>query len=272
VRARGFVMPVVILLTLVVGIMAAVLMQRISTQDLTVRRELDNYQSKHFERGVREVVGEWTGSLFGQPLSKMVDEDGHALDLELPDGSSASVYLFDGQGSVLAEPQGLTQEQRHDGAGIIRALHVISGGRPNASWFRPVGPLRVSAAGAPEEVLRAIGMYATGGRGGAGFAAALIDARARASGEDLQQADLDRATSAEEMTPEQKDVVNRLIALKPDVWGVVVEVYSARGDLRARYAGRFTLPGDASRGMSSLQTLGKFLNWERLPLGDESAG
>jgi hypothetical protein len=260
-------MPVVILLTLVVGIMAAVLMQRISTQDLTVRRELEAYRSKHFERGVREVVGEWTTSLIGQPLASMVDADGHALDLELPDGSVASVYMFDGQGSVLAEPQGLTEEQRHDGAGIIRALHVLSGGTPDPSWFRPVGPLRVSAMGAPEEVLRAIGMYATRGRGGGGFAAALVEAR-RGS-EELQQADLDAAMSAEEMDAEQKQVINRLIALKPEVWGVLVEVYGRRGELVARYAGRFTLPGDGSRGMGSLQTLGKFLSWEAVPLGDD---
>jgi hypothetical protein len=264
-------MPVVILLTLVVGFMAAVLLQRISTQDLTVRRELESYRSKHFERGVREVVGEWTTSLAGQPMASMVDEDGHALDLELPDGSVASVFLFDGQGSVLAEPQGLTEEQRHDGAGIIRALHVLSGGRPSPSWFRPVGPLRVSAMGAPEEVLRAIGMYATRGKGGSAFAAALIEARRGA--EELQQADLDRAISAEDppMTPEQKQVINRLVALKPDVWGVVVEVYGRSGGVEARYAGRFTLPGDPTRGMGSLQTLGKFLNWEQLPREDEDA-
>jgi hypothetical protein len=266
---RGFVMPVVILLTLVVGFMSAVLLQRISTQDLSVRRELEAYRSKHFERGVREVVGEWTTSLIGQPLASMVDEEGHALDLQLPDGSVASVFIFDGQGAVLAEPQGLTDEQRHDGAGIIRALHVISGGHPSPSWFRPVGPLRVSAMGAPEEVLRAIGMYATRGRGGSGFAAALVEARH--GSEELQQADLDRATTADEMTPEEKQVVNRLIALKPEVWGMVVEVYGARGDLQARYAGRFTLPGDASKGMGSLQTLGKFLSWEALPLEDEGA-
>jgi hypothetical protein len=249
--------------------MSAVLLQRISTQDLTVRRELESYRSKHFERGVREVVGEWTTSLVGQPLASMVDEDGHALDLELPDGSVASVYLLDGQGSALAEPQGLTEEQRHDGAGIIRALHVLSGGRPSPSWFRPVGPLRVSAMGAPEEVLRAIGMYATGGKGGSAFAAALVDARGQS--EELQQSDMDAAMAAEEMTPEQKQVVNRLIALKPDVWGVVVEVYDPRGGLEGRYAGRFTLPGDASRGMGSLQTLGKFLSWEQLPPEDEGA-
>jgi hypothetical protein len=261
----GFVMPVMILLSLVVGIIAAVILQRMSTQHLVVRRQLAAYTSKHFERGVREVVGEWTTSLYGQPLAKMLGPGGHALDLVLPDGSTAGVYIFDGQGSVLSEPQALTEDQRRDGAGVIQRLHQVSGD-PDPAWFRPVGPLRVSAMGAPEPVLRAIAMYATKGRGGARFAATLIAAREGV--DELTQTDLDRACEADDMTPEARGVVNRLIALKPEVWGVLVEVSGRRGDLQARYTGRFTLPGDSSRAAGTLQTLGKFLSWEQIGLED----
>ena len=102
---RGFAMPVVIVLAMVVAIMAALMLERQAAQRLAVQRQLNQYRDHHFQRGVREVVGAWTDTLGGQPIEKMVDIDGHALDIAMADSGWLSVYLYDGQGSTLSDPR-----------------------------------------------------------------------------------------------------------------------------------------------------------------------
>lgn len=267
-RRRGFVMPMVLLLSMVVAIVAALLLERMATQDLVVRRQVHNYRMHHFERGVREVVGAWIASLNQQPLDKMLEEDGHALDLKLPDGSIAAVYLFEGQGSLLARPDGLTEVQREDGAAVVRELWRITGGEPAPEYFRPVGPLAVSAKSAPDEVLLAIGAAVAGEGGGARFAEALLDKRN--SGVEVTEEDLTNAIN-EHLEGEGRDRVRRLITARPDLWVAVIDVYGPGQRLVSRFGGRFTLPGEYnSKTIGTLQSMGPFLSWEELPLDAEN--
>jgi hypothetical protein len=265
---RGFAMPLVVLLALVVGIVAAVVLQRQTSQSLIVERQLRSYQTTHFERGLREVVGAWTDTLVGQPLDVLIGDGGHALDLDFPDGSWASVYLFDGQGSLLSTPAGLTQQQVADVAGVIEKLGVITGGDVDPAWFRPVGPVRVSIPSAPPELLEAIAEYA-GSRAARRLVTSLLESRQRG---EVTQPDLESAYNAGNLNPEQRAVMNRLVALRPELWAMVVEVYEpgrpGEGDvLKSRFLGRFILPtGGGARPTGSLTSLGKFLSWEELPL------
>jgi hypothetical protein len=265
-RDRGFVMPLVVLLALVVGVMSALLLERISAQNRVVRRQVENYKLHHFERGVREVVGAWIVSLNGQPVTKMLDEDGRALDLDLTDGSTAVVYLFEAQGSVLSRPDGLTEQERVDGAAVVQELWRISGGEPPADWFRPVGPLAVSARTAPEEILLAIGRVAGGERAGQGFARELI--RTREVSPELTEADLAGALQAAGIEGAARERALRLVRPKSDLWHAVIDVYGPRGAQPiARFGGRFTMPGEYNtKNLGTFQSLGAFLTWEELPL------
>jgi hypothetical protein len=263
---RGFAMPLVVMLALVASLMGAVLLQRQAAVFRLADREVRAYRDRHFERGVREVVGEWTNSLAGQPVDKMIAPDGHVLDLELPGGGGAAVYMFDGQGGFLTDPATLSGPEREDWAGVMAELSSL--GRGDGSWYRAVGPLAVSAASAPTEVLEAIGNYAGGRRSGKRFASEIE--RARRDG-DLTPAALGTAMNAADFTPQQRDIVNRLLVPQPELRGVIVDVYESRGNGRAtlvrRYGGRLFLPG-AGRGLVSMQSLGKFLSWEELPLSE----
>jgi hypothetical protein len=267
-QRRDFAMPLVVLLALVVGIVAAVVLQRQAAQGLLVERQYRSYRNSHFERGLREVVGAWTDTLIGQPLNQLIGADGHTLDLELPDGAWASIYLFDGQGSLIGRAAGLTEQQRADMAGVIDALTATAGEDVDLAWFRPVGPVRVSLLSAPPEVLEAIASYA-GARTPRRLVGAILDARL--SGE-LTQPDLETAYNSAGLNAEQRAVVNRLVALQPELWAMVVEVYepvrqAQPAQLTARYLGRFSLPvAGAGRASTSLNSLGKFLSWEELPL------
>jgi hypothetical protein len=262
-------MPMVLLLSMVVGITAALLLERTATQHLVVRRQVHNYRMHHFERGAREVVGAWITSLNQQPLERMLEEDGHALDLRLPDGSIAAVYLFEGQGSLLARPDGLTQIQRDDGSAVVRELWGLSGGKPPSEFFRPVGPLAVSVKSAPEPILRAIG-NACGGSGDR-FARAILEKRN--AGVEIGDSELGVAIN-EHLEGTGQDRARRLLTTRPDLWVAVIDVYGpsrAGQKLVSRFGGRFTLPGEYnSKTIGTLQSMGPFLSWEELPLESES--
>lgn len=266
-HARGFAMPLVVIFAMIAGVIGAIVLHRQASQSYVVERQVHSYRTTHFERGLREVVGAWTNSLVGQPIERMIGEGGHTLDLELPNGGWASLYLFDGQGSLVSTPAGLTEQQRADMAGIMQQLEGITGGDVDPAWFRPVGPVRVSAATAPPEVLEAIAAYA-GSRNPRRLSQSILDARE--SG-DLTQPDLETAYNSAGLNPEQRNIMNRLLLLRPELWAMVVEVFEedSRGQpvLVARYLGRFSLPAaGGARATMSLSSLGQFLSWEELPL------
>jgi hypothetical protein len=263
-------MPMVILLALVVGIMTAVMLERQSAQSLTVQRQLHEYRDQHFSRGVREVVGQWTDTLAGQPIEKLIQDDGHILDIQAADGGWVAIYMFDGQGSALADLTGLLEQDRTDALGVLRALAPLAGDDPDPALLRSVGTIKISAASAPAQLLEALGNYASGSRNGRRFSDSLVKARSQ---QDLTHADIQTAESAADMTAEQRQIVDRILLTKPELWNMVIDVYKP-GDKEpsVRYGGRFSPPGagNNARVTTSLQTLGKFLSWEELPLRDDT--
>jgi hypothetical protein len=269
---RGFALPIVLVLALVTGILAAVVLERQSYQRRAVTRQLTSYQDTHFERGVREVVSQWTDTLVGQPIEKLLDEDGHALDIERPDGSVVSIYLFDGQGTALSEPAGLVEQETLDAAGVLERLREVVGRRrlleSGSEFVRPVGPARVCAASAPREVLEAIASYAKGGKNGSRFADSVMESR---RDEEVSEADLNTAFSAADLSVEERNIAKRLLVVSPELWNTVVDVYHPREGLMARYGGRFLLQsgGNANWKNTTVVSLGKFLSWEALPIEEE---
>ena len=267
---RGFAMPMVILPALIVGIMTAVMLERQSAQSLTVQRQLHEYRDQHFSRGVREVVGQWTDTLAGQPIANLIQDDGHILDIQAADGSWISIYMFDGQGPALTDLTGLSEQDRTDALGILQELAQLTGNNPDPGLLRPVGPVKICAASAPVQVLEALGNYATGTRNGRRFADSLDKARSQ---QPLTQADIQTAQSAADMTAEQRQICNRLLIVQPELWNMVIDVYKPGDQVPSvRYGGRFSPPGagNNARTTNSLQTLGKFLSWEELPLRAET--
>ncbi len=267
---RAFALPVVIVLALVAGILAAVVLERQAMQRQVVAREVASYQDTHFERGVREVVGQWTDTLFGQSIESLLEDDGHALDIERPDGSVLSIYLFDGQGTALSEPSGMNEQESEDAAGVLRELKKSLGGRKARrdydEFFRPVGPPGVSVALAPREILEAIGQYAKGGKSAKKFADSLLEAR---RGGEVAESDLNTAFSAGDLSVEERAVARRLLVLKPELWNTVVDVYEPRREglvLARRYGGRFQAASQSAQRGSTMVSMGKFLTWESLPI------
>lgn len=272
-KRRGFAMPIVIVLALVTGVLAAIVLERQAMQRRIVARQVNAYQDTHFERGVREVVSQWTDTLLGQSIRDLLEEDGHALDIDRPDGSVVSIYLFDGQGTLLSEPIGRSEQESLDAQGALDELVKLVGARrlrrEGGMFLRPVGPAAVSVMTAPVEVLEAVASYALGGKSGRRFAES-IDGKRR-SGQ-VTEADLNTAFSAGDLSAQQRETALRLLVLEPEVWSTVVDVWVPRGrgaELVARYGGRFQMAGQGNQRGTTMVSLGKFLSWEPLPIDEE---
>lgn len=261
-RRAGFALPMVLVFALVSGVMTAVLLERLAAQRLTSERQVQSYRDRHFERGVREVISQWTDSLVGQPIANFTMPDGHALDIELADGGFVSVYLFDGQGPILTDPQGLSTEDRALLEAWLRSLGELTGWSPPEGSTRPVGPMPVSARTAPAEVLEAAAL-AVGSRDARRFVDSLLSARA--DGE-LTEAELETAKNLANLDPERRGQLTRMVVLNGTLIAAVIDVYGPEsGAPVVRYGARFDTMSSAAPG-GLLQSLGKFLSWEQLPL------
>jgi len=263
---RAFALPMVIVLSLIAGIMAAVILERQSAQTLTATREFEGYRSRHLERGVREVVGQWTDTLVGQSLDKMLDPDGHALDIQTVDGGLISIFIFDGQGSILTDPAGLSDNDRNELGGVLTELSAITSGNPDPMILRPVGPIPVSLKTASPEVLEAIVRHA-GARSPRQFVDGVLRTRAA---QDITESDLQTILNRAELDPPQRQLLSSLVTIHPTLVQMVIDVYDpGASEPSLRFGGRVDLgaSGQSSGGM--IQSLGKFLTWEELPVRDE---
>jgi type II secretory pathway component PulK len=267
---RGFALAAVLLLSLVVAVVAAVMLQRESTNILLYHRQFGSYRTHHLGRGLREVVGQWAISLSGQPIEKMIAPDGRVLDLEMEDGTLVRVYLADGQGSALTDVSRLAGDDRRDAEAILAALDEISRGRVDPAWVRTVGPARISAASAPEEVIEAVARVLTTTTAQAKtLARAILDAREDG---DLNDEKLATAASRGTLNAEELARFNRLLAPKADLWLLRADVHPAgpRGGTlarpEARYEGRIAFGQAAFGAASGLESLGAFLTWDEVPM------
>ncbi|MFM9997054.1 MAG: hypothetical protein ACKVU4_14795 [Phycisphaerales bacterium] len=266
--SRAFALPTVLLLTMVVGVAAAAMLSREADNRLMIERQLRAYGTHHMGKGVREVVGQWAISLSSQPLEKMIASDGHVLDLAMADGTLVRVSMADGQGSLLNDLARVPTSERVDAAAMIEALREVAGSSVEPDWVRPVGPVRVSAMGAPEAVLTAGARVATSTKGQAtALVRAIMDARR--DGE-MTEATLNAAASRAGLTGDALSKFNRLFAPRPELWLLGVEVYPPAAPGRradqpeSRYRGRIVL-GQAGLGtMNAGDSLGMFLTWEEV--------
>jgi hypothetical protein len=285
--ARAFALPLVVILTMVAALMIAMMLERHGTQRLAVQREIDGYQTFHGSRGIREAVMLWMTDAKRGPITAALDRSNKAFDLDLADGSVASVYLFDGQGKALGETSSLTGDDLQTAEGILSALHdapakpASRGPRsnrgaaapPNAPpgddglhpFTRSVGPLTVSALSAPPEVLTAVLSYVSGGANVSSLVREIQDLR---DGGALNQAALASVLSKDDLKPDQRGLADRLLTVEPGLWWLVVEVQTPDGVLVARWGGHYAIEGTGgvTAKVGAWEQMGSFLTWDELSL------
>lgn len=278
---RGYALPLVLLLALVASVVMAMVLDRQRTQTLSQKRQLDQYRDDHFAKGLQETIDAWMKSVAARPLAELLDDDGHALDMDLAGGVTLRLYAFDGQGSVLTEIAGLTGEARVTAAGLVDALSKLPPELRNAgSGFergrlteltRRFGPMAISVNSAPEAVLNAVVRYALGDSGAGDVVTSLLNAR---SEKVLAAPDLSDALAKIDADTAQRSTLSRILTTQPSLYRLEARLYRTRdgssSDARpaAVYAG-YTLIGSRTtqRDRTSNQTtrLTSIFDWHRVP-------
>ncbi len=269
---RGFVMPMVILLMVVVGLSLSLSLRRMSTQQLVVNRQINAYFEHHSGRGLQEAIGAWLRQQNGRELDEVLEEGtGKAMDITLSDGSIVSIYLFDAQGSMLSDLSSVPDPQVNEVGLSLRTLSERVGPREYERLTRPFGPAAISIHTAPPVVIESIGS-AIAGNAGLRLADDLL--LRREAGEELTRQVLVESATRSGVTSEQRTAVLRRYATDVQLWGVVVEVRGGRGmslgRLLARYGGVTLIRSSSSRrSTGNAMEIGAFYTWKDLGIDSQ---
>lgn len=214
---RAFALPLVVILTAVLGVVIGYMLARQNTQALTVERQINAYRQHHNSRGMQELIGGYLKSVRSNDASRFLGPDGKVLDVELPGGGTLSVYMSDGQGQLLDPAV----------AGADRAFaETLLAQAPEGTPTRTFGSVQVSINSAPQEALVALASRATDGAHGADFAAAVISARQSKS---IPITEVDNIAQSVGFTPEQLQELTRSITAEPQVWLIETRLFPGTG-------------------------------------------
>lgn len=265
---RAFVMPMVILALVVVSLGVGVSLTRFAAETKVVERQVRAYHEHHAGMGLQEAIGAWMKQQNGRDISDAIDPlTGHAMDIELADGSVVSVFLKDGQGTALADLSAIPADQVEEAGIILKNLAASVKAEDFVRYTRSVGPSGVSINTAPEPVLRAIAQ-AIAGNEAETLVTELIRIRSRAG--KVTRQDITTAVNAAGLTNDQRVAALRLFSTDVELWAVVVELRGGRsfdrGRLLSRYGGLARLRVTSARrgNTSNLSELGSFLTWKDL--------
>jgi len=251
--ARGFALPLVLVVMLVGSATVAVMLTRQSAQSLAVRRHIDHYQEHHGAKGLAEVVNAWLLSLPADPsLAELVEDDSSVLDLILADGSVATISLTDGQSRVLRRFGQVDANGAVDGPGILAQLRALVPASELTALTRDAGPAAISVHSAPRTVLLAAMRYVAVGEpedpdqqsasqiGQASdeqqdLAVELVEEILRARDEDdrLSDASLAAIASRVGLSGDQRRLFNRVLASTPTHFELEVDLRSPSGPSRS---------------------------------------
>lgn len=265
-------MPMVLLATVVVGMGIGIAMTRFAAQTKVIARQSRAYNEHHAGRGLQEAIGAWLRQQNGRNIADAIDPDsGHAMDIELRDGSVVSVYLRDGQGTALADLSAVAPTQINEAGLVIKNLSEQVSAREYLQLTRAVGPSAISVNTASEPVIRAVA-EAVGGTDGESFADELL--RIRARGLEITRQDITSSIGAAGLSNEQRTAALRMLSTDISLWAVIVELRGGTGTqggrLVSRYGGLARLRVGTARQSSGNPTeLGSFLTWRELSIDSD---
>jgi hypothetical protein len=155
-RRKGFVLPMVIAVGMILTFVVVALLQRINTQTLLQRKQQQKYADHHAEKGMQEAISAWLTSAASGNLDEALDEQGRAFTLSVARGQTVTVGFEESQGQLLADFAGLGQEELLDAASAVDELERIAGAKRALQLIRKEGPLGVSLRTADRAVLEAV--------------------------------------------------------------------------------------------------------------------
>lgn len=264
-------MPLVLMLTMVLTLTAAFVLQRQGAQAMIQKRLLAQYESHHTTRGVADVIEAWlSGGGRFKSFRERIDGEGKILEISVPDGLSSKsqgsdvmrITVKDAQGTLLSDFSGLT------GQGFLDAkssLDAIKEDNPTnwRSFTRPMGPTQVSLVEAKREVLSAIVQGITGSiHEGQGFVTSVLELRDQGP---VDAQALNQALIDAQLPPEQQAKLSRMITSETTFWTLRIDVMRNGSLLIGRYEGYLSTSGPARNAGQGQTRKGHVMNLKWIP-------
>lgn len=265
---RAFALPLVIFVSVVATMLIVSVLERQSSQQLTMARQAREYREMHFGKGVREVLDMWMRSQAARPVRDLLAGDGRAMDMELGDGTTLSLYLFDVQGTVLSDLSGLTGEELADAAGALANLGDVAGSAQRSNLTRPIGPPAVSVMTASVEVLTAVARQVVGSQQADECVRALLELKDKPG---ATQQDLSDVETSLNLNDQQRRSLQRMFAVEPTFFRLRLVAHAggamAGGRPIAQYEAFAIIPRPGQRQASQANAVQRrtlILGWRRL--------
>ncbi len=266
---RGFAMLMVIALLVVVSIMAAVMLDRQGVQNRVAARQLTWYQEHHARLGLQEAIEAWIRLLPSRTeLSTVLPPDGHFLDLDLKDGTTATITFQERQNLILADLSAVPDTLKPDAATIIEYAQQTYGPAGPPEGVRKVGPATISVNTASEETLLTVSKALIGDDHDAElFVRLLLEDRDNNNGR-VSPSGIGAAAQDAQLEPETRGRLVRMLTIHPTLYYATIELSdSSIGPPLARYGGYFTVASTgAGRSNNPSATRSTFLSWEKLSI------
>lgn len=266
---RGYALPLVFLLSMVVAFSLAMVVERNAAKSRNVQRQIESYRSHHAAKGLQEAISAWISTQNARSVADSLGENGHAMDITLPDRSVVSVFLRDGQGSML-EPQAAESAAFADAQALKQRLDLLCriDKLEIKDYVRPLGPFAISVNSAPQVVLTAVAEFLVGTNAAPEFVAKILDRRQQTSGR-LQRTDLTAIGAEMGLPNEVRNRINSILSVQPELWYVTIELRGGSGvssqRVTARYGGLVPIRANTgATGSSAWEQPGVFLTWEDL--------
>lgn len=263
---HAFVMPLVLLLTIIIALGLALAVERNAAKSRNVNRQLLAYREHHAAKGIQEAISAWLGQQNARTINDALGEGGHALDLELPDRTTLKVFMRDGQGTIL-DPTAAGPNAYNDAYAISERLKLLckEAHEPYDPLQRPLGPSEISVNAAERLVLQAVAEHILGLDQGAAFVNKIVDIRADKG--ELARSDILTAASELGLDNQLRNALASTLTATPEIWFVTVEMYGSRAISSkplARYGGLVPLQAGNTRTGGAWEQPGVFLTWEDL--------
>ncbi len=270
---RAFIMPLVLMLTMVLTLTAAFVLQRQGAQSMIQRRHVAQYESHHTTRGVADVIEAWlSGGGRFKSFRDRIDGEGKILEITVPDGLSAKsqgsdvmrISVKDAQGTLLSDFSGLTGQAFLDAKASLDAIKQEA----PTNWrtfTRPMGPTQVSLMEAKREVLSAIVQGITDSiHEGQGFVTSVLELRDQGP---VDAQALNQALIDAQLPPEQQAQLSRMITSETTFWTIRIDILRNGSLPIGRYEGYLSTTGP-SRGANQGQSRkGHVMNLKWVPQG-----
>lgn len=267
----GFVLPMVILLVLVVGLTAAIMLERYIAQARDVGRQADAYRVHHAVRGIQEVLNAWLRQQTASAFRDLLDEDGLAVTIDPGDGTELELRFADAQGGLLVSDVGVSEDVALDLREAGEALVRRFGPERSLEFLRRDGPAEISVHSAPREVLVALIEAVTDGDAASAVVASLLEASEDDEALDRQR--LGELLSDPSLPSEARAKLTRLLTTDPLLYRMDITVRQRlvagpRG-IVSRFEALLLLPEARRRALDNTPTFERpppFLWWRELPL------